>query len=128
MRLADQGKTPEEKAQHDELAALVWDAAAGLAARDRALLDLHLRHGLEGAELGEAMGMSAGNAYTALHRLCVAGESVDQGQQSLESFDREHRLRLQGGSQPIRVVVQRRQNGPLETSTRIPQCASHSGH
>ncbi|GAB2769639.1 hypothetical protein GCM10027020_23670 [Nocardioides salsibiostraticola] len=69
MRLADQGKTPEEQAQHDELAALVWDAAAGLAARDRALLDLHLRHGLEGAELGEAMGMSAGNAYTALHRL-----------------------------------------------------------
>ena len=47
----------------------MWDAAAGLADRDRALLDLHLRQGLEGAELGEAMGVTAANAYTMLNRL-----------------------------------------------------------
>ena len=48
---------------------LVWDAAAGLNERDRAMLDLHLRQGLEGAELGEAMGMTADNAYVGLSRL-----------------------------------------------------------
>ena len=51
------------------LRALVWDAAGGLNERDRAMLDLHLRQGLDGAELGEAMGMSADNAYVGLSRL-----------------------------------------------------------
>ena len=56
-------------AEQKALQALVWDAAAGLNERDRAMLDLHLRQGLEGAELGEAMGMSADNAYVGLSRL-----------------------------------------------------------
>ena len=33
------------------------------------MLDLHLRHGLEGQELADAMEISAGNAYTSLNRL-----------------------------------------------------------
>jgi hypothetical protein len=40
-----------------------------LAERDRALLDLHLRQGLDGADLGEAMGVSASNAYVMMNRL-----------------------------------------------------------
>lgn len=64
---ADAG--PERAAEQAELRTLVWDAAAGLADRDRALLDLHLRQGLEGAELGAAMGVSAGHAAVLLHRL-----------------------------------------------------------
>ena len=67
--MADDAMTPDEAAEKAALQKLVWDAAAGLADRDRALLDLHLRQGLEGAELGEAMGVSAANAYVMLNRL-----------------------------------------------------------
>jgi len=67
--MADDAMTPDEAAEKAALQKLVWDAAAGLADRDRALLDLHLRQGLEGAELGEAMGVTAANAYVMLTRL-----------------------------------------------------------
>lgn len=69
IAMADDAITPEQSAEQAALTQLVWDAAAGLADRDRALLDLHLRQGLEGAELGEAMGVSAANAYVMLNRL-----------------------------------------------------------
>jgi RNA polymerase sigma factor (sigma-70 family) len=69
VEMADDALTPEESAERAALQQLVWDAAAGLADRDRALLDLHLRQGLEGAELGEAMGVSASNTYVMLNRL-----------------------------------------------------------
>jgi hypothetical protein len=58
----------------------VWAAAAGLADRDRAALDLHLRQGLEGAALGEALGTSASNANVVLSRL------RDQVERSLGAF------------------------------------------
>ena len=67
--MADASMTPEAEAEQSMLRDLVWDASAGLADRDRAMLDLHLRQGLEGAELGEAMGVSASNAYVMLNRL-----------------------------------------------------------
>ena len=67
--MADTSMTPDAKAELSALRDLVWDASAGLADRDRAMLDLHLRQGLEGAELGEAMGVSASNAYVMLNRL-----------------------------------------------------------
>jgi RNA polymerase sigma factor (sigma-70 family) len=69
IEMADDATTPHEAAERAALQQLVWDASAGLADRDRALLDLHLRQGLEGAELGEAMGVSASNAYVMLNRL-----------------------------------------------------------
>lgn len=65
----DDALSPDRHAEQAALRELVWDAAAGLADRDRALLDLHLRQGLEGAELGEAMGTTAANAYVLLNRL-----------------------------------------------------------
>lgn len=65
----DESMTPEQAAETAMVRQLVWDAAAGLADRDRALLDLHLRQGLEGAELGEAMGVTAANAYVMVNRL-----------------------------------------------------------
>ena len=70
MAMADDARTPEEESETAALRRLVWDAAAGLADRDRALLDLHLRQGLEGAELGEAMGRLL------LRR--IAGEAVEE--------------------------------------------------
>jgi len=69
LDLPDQGAGPEAMAETTALQALVWDAAAGLNERDRAMLDLHLRQGLDGAELGEAMDMTADNAYVSLSRL-----------------------------------------------------------
>ncbi len=67
--MADTTMTPDAEAEVSALRDLVWDASAGLAERDRAMLDLHLRQGLEGAELGEAMGVSASNSYVMLNRL-----------------------------------------------------------
>lgn len=66
---ADPHHGPAREAELASLRELVWGAAAGLSDRDRALLDLHLRQGLEGAELGEAMGVSASHAYVLLNRL-----------------------------------------------------------
>jgi RNA polymerase sigma factor (sigma-70 family) len=67
--LPDLASGPEQAAERSDLRELVWNAAAGLSERDRALLDLHLRHGLEGAELGEAIGVEPGHAYVLLNRL-----------------------------------------------------------
>lgn len=67
--MPDQTHGPEEAVEQEALRRLVWDAAAGLAERDRAMLDLHLRQGLEGGELAEAMGITAANAYVMLNRL-----------------------------------------------------------
>jgi RNA polymerase sigma factor (sigma-70 family) len=68
-QLPDLASGPEQAAEGSDLRELVWNAAAGLSERDRALLDLHLRHGLEGAELGEAIGVEPGHAYVLLNRL-----------------------------------------------------------
>ena len=53
----------------EELTELVWAAAAGLNGRDQALLDLHLRQGLEGQDLADAMGTSLNNSYVMLSRM-----------------------------------------------------------
>ena len=45
-----------------DLQRLVWDAAEGLAPQDKAVLYLHLRHGLTGEALGEALEMSPHHA------------------------------------------------------------------
>ncbi|HJU03103.1 MAG TPA: sigma-70 family RNA polymerase sigma factor, partial [Actinomycetes bacterium] len=76
----DPATGPEQAAERSDLRQLVWDAAAGLSNRDRALLDLHLRHGLEGAELAQAMGIEPGHAYVLLSRL------RDQVERALGAF------------------------------------------
>jgi RNA polymerase sigma factor (sigma-70 family) len=48
--------------------ALVRDAAAGLADRDRLVLELHERHGLDGDELAAAIGVAQSNPYSLVHR------------------------------------------------------------
>ncbi len=67
--LPDPATGPGQAARRSDPRELVWNAAAGLSERDRALLDLHLRHGLEGAELAEAMGVEPGHADVLLSRL-----------------------------------------------------------
>ena len=59
----------ERGVRTEELTELVWAAAAGLNGRDQALLDLHLRQGLEGQDLADAMGTSLSNSYVMLSRM-----------------------------------------------------------
>lgn len=48
---------------------LVWLAAAALGARDTSLLDLHLRHGLEPAEIASELKITPNHAHQLLFRL-----------------------------------------------------------
>ena len=65
---ADQPELADVAAR-SELAELVWIAADGLTPRDRELLGLHLRHGLEGADLADVVGVSPANLYVSMNRL-----------------------------------------------------------
>ena len=60
---------PDALAAQTELAALIAQAAAGLSDRDREILDLAYRHGLDGPEIAEALGTSAATTRTLMHRL-----------------------------------------------------------
>lgn len=69
---ADEAATaagPEDVVSRDDAVAIVWDAAAGLNERDRALLDLHVRQGLSGQDLAHAMGVRPNTASMAVNRL-----------------------------------------------------------
>jgi RNA polymerase sigma factor (sigma-70 family) len=67
--MPDLGVGPAREAEISEMRDLVWTAAMGLSEKEQSLLTLHLRHGLDGAELGSAMGISANQANVALSRL-----------------------------------------------------------
>ncbi len=60
---------PEESAGRTDAREIVWAAAAGLSARDRVLLDLTVRQGLDGQELADAIGAPPANAYVMASRL-----------------------------------------------------------
>lgn len=60
---------PDTLSARTELADLIAEVAGGLSDRDRALLDLTFRHGLDGSELAGALGVSHTNANTMVHRL-----------------------------------------------------------
>jgi len=60
---------PEMLAARTELADLISEAAGGLSDRDRTVLELAYRHGLDGPELAEALDISHTNANTMLVRL-----------------------------------------------------------
>ncbi len=53
----------------DELHELVWAAAGSLNDRDRELLELHLRDGLEGADLAAVVGLAPSHVHTLVDRL-----------------------------------------------------------
>lgn len=61
--------SPDTLSARTELADLIAEVAGGLSDRDRALLDLTFRHGLDGSELADALGVSHTNANTMVHRL-----------------------------------------------------------
>jgi len=62
-----------------ETAAQVWEAATALNPRDYAVLDLHVRQGLDSAELASVLAMNKGNAYTLVNRMKAAASDVMVG-------------------------------------------------
>jgi RNA polymerase sigma factor (sigma-70 family) len=60
---------PDTLAARNELAGLIAEAAGGLSDRDRSVLELSYRHGLDGPELAEALGVSSSNATKLVSRL-----------------------------------------------------------
>lgn len=60
---------PEDAVEDAELVALVWDAADALGERDREVLDLHLRHGLDPAGIAEVLGINRNAANQTMHRV-----------------------------------------------------------
>lgn len=73
--VVDPGATPEAAATEADLCRLVWEAAGGLPARDRVVLDLSVRQGLDGAELADALGLERQNAYALLSNVRKRVES-----------------------------------------------------
>jgi RNA polymerase sigma factor (sigma-70 family) len=59
----------DDRTDVEALQELVWSAAKGLAPKDQALLDLHVRQGLNGQELADAVGVKASNVYVMVNRL-----------------------------------------------------------
>ena len=62
-----------------EIAALVWEAATALSPRDYAVLDLHVRQGLDSAEIAAVLTMNKSNAYTLVNRMKSAASDVMTG-------------------------------------------------
>lgn len=58
-----------EGAAGDDLAGLVRNAARGLDERDQLVLELSVRQGLGGQDLADALGVSANQSYTLVHRM-----------------------------------------------------------
>jgi RNA polymerase sigma factor (sigma-70 family) len=69
LEVIDTAPEPSERAAQTELAALVGAAAEGLGTQDRVVLELHLRQGLQGQELADALGVTAGHAYVLMSRM-----------------------------------------------------------
>ncbi len=65
---ADQ-RAPERDLEAEESGALLWQAAEGLQPRDQELLELHLREGLDGADLAEAMNVEPSHVYVMVKRM-----------------------------------------------------------
>lgn len=65
----DRLENPEAAAQAFEVASLVWEASEALDPKQRTLLDLHVRQGLDSAEIATVLGVTKGNAYTMVSRL-----------------------------------------------------------
>ncbi len=65
----DRAADPERSAEAQAAASMIWEAAAGLDPRTYSVMDLHVRQGLESAEIAEVLGISKGNAYTMVSRM-----------------------------------------------------------
>lgn len=73
---SDRFSDPQEAAEANAVASLVWQAAAGLDPKQLSLLDLHLRQGLDSGEIADVLGVTKNNGYVMLNRLKKAVEDA----------------------------------------------------
>lgn len=66
---ADDAPPADVEVSRRELSELVWTAAEGLQPRDREVLELHLRGGLEAGDLARVLGVTPGHAAVLLSRM-----------------------------------------------------------
>ncbi len=85
----DRFADPQAALEAQELSGLVWQAAGALSPKEYSLLDLHVRQGLDSAEIGHMLGVSKGNAYTMISRLKDSFESAVAALQLLQRGRKE---------------------------------------
>ena len=113
--------SPETLAGQSELARLVADAAGGLSDRDRELLDLSYRHGLDGPELAEALGVTLTSANTMMFRLrqtverCLGALLVARGAQANPQACAELAAVLKGWDGQFTVLMRKRMARHIES-------------
>jgi RNA polymerase sigma factor (sigma-70 family) len=90
---------PEALASRGELAELIADAAGGLSDRDRSVLELAFRHGLNGPDLAEALDVTPATANTIVKRL------RDTIERSLGALLVSRRVYNSGGCQELEAVL-----------------------
>jgi RNA polymerase sigma factor (sigma-70 family) len=90
---------PDMLAARTELADLIADAAGGLSDRDRSVLELAFRHGLNGPDLADALGVTLTNANTIVHRL---RETIER---SLGALLVSRRVRTAGGCPELAAIL-----------------------
>lgn len=111
----DRFSDPEEAAQANAVASLVWQAAAGLDPKQLSLLDLHLRQGLDSGEIADVLGVTKNNGYVMLNRLKKAVEEsigafimFKDGRQYCRDLDSVLRKNdIDGMSPEVRKLVER---------------------
>lgn len=105
---------PDTMARRSELANLIAEAAGGLSDRDRAVLELAYRHGLDGPELAEALGVSQTNANTMVYRLretiekCLGALLVARRAQSIPNRCPELAAILKGWDGQFTILMRKR--------------------
>ena len=106
--------SPETLAGQSELARLVAEAAGGLSDRDRELLDLSYRHGLDGPEIAEALGVTLTSANTMMFRLrqtverCLGALLVARGARANPDACPELAAILKGWDGQFTVLMRKR--------------------
>lgn len=90
---------PDMLAARTELAELIADAAGGLSDRDRSVLELAFRHGLNGPDLAHALDVTPATANTIVKRL------RDTIERSLGALLVSRRVRNSGGCQELAAIL-----------------------
>ncbi len=123
----DKFSSPDEAVKAAETASLVWAAAAGLNPKQYSLLDLHLRQGLDSAEIADVLGVTKNNGYVMLNRLKAAVEEsigayvmMHAGRSKCPDLDNELSSTIDGGITPgtRRLIARHVQNCPTCQNTR----------
>lgn len=108
-RLSD----PETVVQDRELVELVWDSASALNPQEYALLDLHLRRGLDADEISRHLSLAKSAVYTRLSRLRDSLEEAVTSTLLMRRGRREcldldwllEELRATEATQPVRRAI-----------------------